>query len=108
MRSPLTSLVVVAFGLCLPVSVAKPQESGVAERLFREGKRLMSENKIAEACKAFDGSYAKDPVVSTLLNLADCREKNQQYATAWSHFLDAERLARGKPDQASFAPIARK
>lgn len=64
-----------------------------AEHLFREGKRLMREGNIAAACEAFEGSYAKDPAVSTLLNLADCREKNQQYASAWAYFVEAARTA---------------
>jgi hypothetical protein len=104
MRSTLGVFVVATVAFCAP---ALAQESGVAEKLFREGKRLMGEGKVAEACKAFEGSYRKDAVVSTLLNLADCREKNAQYATAWGHFLDAERLARGQADQATFVPIAR-
>ncbi len=62
-----------------------------AEQLFRDGKRLMADGNFAEACEAFDGSMRKDPAVSTLLNLADCREKNQQYASAWAYFLDAAR-----------------
>jgi hypothetical protein len=78
-----------------------------AEQLFRQGKKLMSEGKIAEACKAFDGSYRKEETVSTLLNLADCREKNKQYASAWGYFLDAERKTRGDAAQATFNRTAR-
>lgn len=73
-----------------------------AEQLFRDGKRLMTEGNIAAACEAFDGSYRTEPTISTLLNLADCRERNQQYASAWGHFLAAARLARTDP---SLAPM---
>lgn len=62
-----------------------------AEILFREGKKLMAEGNVAAACEAFEGSYKKDAAVSTLMNLADCREKNQQYASAWTHFVEAAR-----------------
>jgi hypothetical protein len=86
--------------------VAQAQDSSVAERLFREGKRLMGEKKIAEACKAFEGSYRKDPAVTTLMNLADCREKNLQFATAWGYFLDVVRIARDRSEAAAFGPIA--
>jgi hypothetical protein len=82
--------------------VAAPAHAQVAEQLFREGKRLMSEGKTGEACTAFDGSYRKDPAVTTLLNLADCREKNGELASAWGHFIEAERMTRGKSDQATF------
>ncbi len=88
-----------------PVS-AQPA-SAQAEQLFREGKRLMGEGKLADACRAFEGSYRKDEVVTTLLNLADCREKNGQLASAWGHFLDAERMTRSDAAQATFNRTAR-
>ena len=94
-------------GVAAWVATAAAQNTPVAEQLFREGRRLMSEGRIAQACSAFEGSYRKDPAVSTLLNLADCREKNGQYASAWGHFLDAERLARGTPEAANFGAVAR-
>ncbi len=97
--------------LLAPTVVATPaaaQPATVqAEQLFRDGKRLMGEGKLPEACKAFEGSYRKDPVVSTLLNLADCRDKNTQYASAWGHFLDAERMTRGKAGEANLNTTAR-
>jgi len=86
---------------------AAPAGAQVAEQLFRDGKRLMSEGKIGEACAAFEGSYRKEAAVTTLLNLADCREKNGQLASAWARFVDADRMTRGEPDQASFNGIAR-
>jgi len=76
--------------------------------LFREGKRLMGEGNVAAACEAFEGSYDKDPAVSTLLNLADCREKNQQYASAWGHFVEAARKARSLPDGAALIEVAQR
>ncbi len=69
-----------------------------AETMFRNGKRLLSQGKIAEACAAFDASQKLEPTVSTLLNQANCREKNGQLATAWGLFLDAERDTRSSTD----------
>jgi hypothetical protein len=54
----------------------------------------MQAGKLAEACEAFDRSQQLDPRVTTLLNLADCREQNHQLATAWGTFVDANRMAR--------------
>jgi hypothetical protein len=88
-------------------TLAHAQPSSVAETLFREGKTLMAAGKIAEACEAFDGSYRKEKTVSTLLNLADCREKNGQYATAWGHFIDAMRMTRGDVAQQSLFNTAK-
>lgn len=72
-------------------------DKGDAEALFREGKRLMGARQTAAACEAFEGSYRKDPVLSTLLNLANCREENHQYATAWGLFVEAARLSNDQP-----------
>jgi hypothetical protein len=72
-----------------------------AETLFRQGKELIAEGKIADACAAFDASQKLDPTLPTLLNQASCREKNGQLATAWGLFLDAERQSRGAIDEAT-------
>jgi len=84
--------------LTAAATTAAAQPSGAAESLFREGKTLMAAGKIPEACAAFEGSYRKDPATSTLLNVADCREKNGQFATAWVAFIEVERRSRGSSD----------
>ena len=38
-------------------------------------------------------------LVATLLNHASCREKNEQLATAWGLFLEAERQTRAATDE---------
>jgi hypothetical protein len=91
-------LAATLLALAAAPAAAQPA-SAQAETLFRQGKFLIGEGRIAEACTAFDGSYRKDPLVSTLLNLADCREKNHQYASAWGHFLDADRMTRADASQ---------
>jgi hypothetical protein len=73
-------------------------DAGGAETLFREGKQLMKENRFAEACAKFDASDRIDRGIGTLLNLADCREKNGQIATAWATFLEAATAARTAHD----------
>jgi hypothetical protein len=99
-------LVAVSAWLMVGMTAAVAQSAAQAEAYFQEGKRLMDEGNIEEACEAFEASYGKDPAVSTLLNLANCREKNHQYASAWGHFIDAARLSRGKADLASFNKTA--
>jgi hypothetical protein len=91
---PLLALL-LAFGVATPAA-AQPA-TAQAEVLFREGKRLMAEGNITAACEAFEGSYKKDASNSTLMNLGDCREKNQQYASAWAHFLEVARLTARDP-----------
>ncbi|MBK7077746.1 MAG: hypothetical protein IPH44_36160 [Myxococcales bacterium] len=87
----LAAVVLVAAG-----SGRAAAQSAEAETLFRDGKKLMAKGQFAEACLAFEGSFKKDPAATTLLNLADCREKNGQLASAWGHFVEAARLARGQ------------
>ena len=88
--------------LALAARTAGAQPSGAqAETLFRQGKELMAKGKIAEACAAFDASQKLDPTIATLLNQAACREKNDQYATAWGLFLEAERQTRAATDAAT-------
>ena len=72
-----------------------------AEALFRQGKALMGQQKFAEACAAFESSHKLEPDISTLINHANCREKNAELATAWRLFADAERQTHGKPDGTS-------
>ncbi len=98
---------VAVASISLSFHTAQAQESAGAEQLFRQGKKLLSEGKTAEACKAFEGSYRKDGAITTLMNLADCREKNGELASAWGYFLDVERLGRDKADAAAFRGVAK-
>jgi hypothetical protein len=80
-----------------------------ADVLFRQGKALMAQQKFGEACAAFERSHQLDPKnMSTLLNHANCREKNGQLATAWRLFLEAEREMRPETDDTSkkYHPVA--
>ena len=104
MRTLIPCFVLLAAVLASPAA-AQPA-TAQAETLFREGKRLMSEGNYAAACEAFEGSFKKDGSPSTLMNLADCREKNQQYASAWAHFVETARLARKQADLGELARVA--
>jgi serine/threonine-protein kinase len=82
-------------------SAALAQPAGAqAEVLFRQGRDLMAAGKVADACIAFEESQKLQPAVTTLLNLAGCREKLGQLATAWGLFLDAARDTRSAGDAA--------
>lgn len=72
-----------------------------AEVLFNEGRAQMDGGKVAEACALFASSQKLAPAVTTLLNLANCREKNGQLATAWGLFVEAERQTRSNTDAAT-------
>ena len=103
--SQLTRLALVV-GIVMPIS-AWGQASPQAEALFRDGKRLMKDGKLAEACAAFEGSEHAEHNVATVLSLADCREKNHQYASAWALFLQADSQTRSDPTKATLNVTAK-
>ena len=98
-------IILGALGLAVVLGAHRPasaQSAGAqAEAMFREGRTLLNAGKVAEACAAFEASHKLEPAMSTLMNLAACRERNGQFATAWGLFLDAERQTRGGTDDAN-------
>ena len=92
-RSIVTIVVInIAFDIVLGIDRAHAQNAE-AEKLFNDGNKLMAVGKLAEACAAFAASSRAEPRAGTLIRLGECREKNQQLASAWSAYNDARRLA---------------
>ena len=94
--------VVRLFAVVLLASVAAHAQSAsdkaAAAALFEDGRKLMGDKKIAEACTKFEASEKLDPAPGTLLNLADCTERLGKTATAWVRFRDAAALAKTSGD----------
>jgi hypothetical protein len=80
-------------------------DPAAAEALFREGRALLERGELAPACAKLEASNALDPSSGTLLNLAACRLRQGRTATAWAHFVSAQRLAenQGRAEQANEA-----
>jgi hypothetical protein len=76
-----------------------------AQQLFDSALADAQAGNFAAACPKFLASQEADPKTSTLLNLANCYEKNGQTASAWGAFREAETLARrtGRADWESAA-----
>ena len=84
-------------GAALTSTVAHAQNAGAAaeaQSLFDEGRKLMNKGDFVHACPRFAASQQADPAAGTLLNLANCYEKNGQTASAWVTFKDAAGAAR--------------
>jgi len=69
-------------------------QSPDADALFDRGKQLMEQDKLADACEAFEASNRIDPRAGTLIWIGECRARNHQLASAWAAYKDA--LARVK------------
>jgi hypothetical protein len=106
-RRIVAALCIAAAALAAP-SLAHAQASPEAEKLFRDGKQLMKDGKLAEACAAFDASEKAEHNVATVMSLADCREKNHQYASAWALFLQADSNTRSDASKGAINAVAKK
>ena len=108
MRTPdrlfIRSIASAGIGLGVATSAApgRADDSAAAQALFDQAKALMSAHKFVDACPKLEESQRLDPAMGTLLNLADCYEKEGKLATAWSKFLElaAKAKAAGQAERA--------
>jgi hypothetical protein len=88
------TIVIINFSIGIPFGTSHAHaQNPMAESLFDDGNKLMADGKLAEACRAFEASNRVEPRAGTLIRLGECREKNQQLASAWSAYKDARTLA---------------
>lgn len=89
------SLIVIAAALlAVAVPEAAQAQSAEAEVLFRDGRALVKQGKLAQGCAKIEASERLESSVGTLLNLGDCRERLGKVAGAWAAFRKAEATAR--------------
>jgi hypothetical protein len=106
MRPKSLAAAVVLVIASLPAFRARAQDNSAAvEALFKQGKELAAAGNYSEACPKFLASYNLEHRVGTLLNLADCYERNGQIASAWARFVEASTLAarNNQPERVEFA-----
>jgi len=88
-----TVALLAATGLLVQIPLARAQ-SAEAEVLFREGRKLIGQGRVAVGCDKLAASEKLEPSIGTLLNLGDCREKLGRLASAWAAFRKAEAMAK--------------
>jgi hypothetical protein len=99
---PFAALLVV---VACPRSASAQDREVDAERLFREGQKLLEERRFGEACPKFEAAYNKDHSLGTLINLAFCHKEQGAIWYAWLEFREAEVKATelNRPDRRDFA-----
>jgi hypothetical protein len=69
-------------------------DRALATALFHQGRTLLAEGRVAEACPKLEESHRLDPSGGTILNLALCHEQQGLLARSWSEFHEASAFAR--------------
>jgi hypothetical protein len=88
---------------------AQTHDAAGAEWLFREGRTLMKQGDLAAACPKLAESLRFDPAVGTLMNLAECEERQGRTASAWQRWgTAADQLPAGDRRRTTALTRARK
>ena len=77
---------------------AHAQQPHEAEQLFDEGKRLLQDGKVAEACDKLARSERLDHSLGTLGLVAACHEQQGKLALALGEYREAARIAHATGD----------
>ncbi|MEI9949583.1 MAG: PEGA domain-containing protein [Pseudomonadota bacterium] len=104
LRNSLSSSLVFAF-VAGTASAQHSTNVAGAEALYEEARRLMTQGDFEHACPKFKQSYDLDPGGGTLLNLAECYERQGKFASAWSTFKEALVVAQrdGRTERVDYA-----
>jgi len=76
------------------LALASDESEGQAQRLFDEGRTLLTAGRTAEACERFAASEKLSRAGGTIINLAECWLKLGRTASAYGRFREAAALAR--------------
>ncbi len=94
-RAALAGLTVAALGVPRPAAAdGSLADQSMATQLFKEGRALLDQGRVAPACRKLEESQRLGPGGGTLLNLALCHQKEGRTATAWVEFTEALGIAR--------------
>ena len=98
-EAPSRQLAFAVLALCAGLGLSTPahaEDRAAAEALFQAGREAMDARDYKTACDRFEESHRLEPTGGALLNLANCRDKLGELATAWQRFQEAiEKLPPG-------------
>ena len=97
-RAGSSAIVIAAVGLASSAHAQSVSDKAAAEALFDQGRKLLAEGKLAEACPKLAESNRLDSGIGTMLYLADCYERSGLTASAWVQFREAAAAAARKSD----------
>lgn len=83
--------------------LAASTDAAAAEALFQRGRTNMELGELDEACQLFEESFALDPAVGTVMNLATCEEQRGHLAASWERWHQALDLLPEDDDRVGFA-----
>lgn len=91
----LAGLAVASVAAAQDASAPAPSaaDKATAEVLFVEGKTLLAQGKLTEACPKLAESLRLDTGLGTMLYLAECHERSGRTASAWAQFREAQAVA---------------
>lgn len=69
-----------------------------ADKLFQKAKKLHAEKKYAEACPTYEEVDKTDPAIGSKLNVAKCYEDWGKLATAYTWYVQADKMATDAKD----------
>jgi hypothetical protein len=102
-----TAPVLAALLCVLSTEIAHAQRTDIAgaDLLFDQGRQLMTQGRVEEACAKFAESEKLAPAAGTALNLGLCYQKQGKSASAWGAYREAMALASsaGQADREKFA-----
>lgn len=87
------SVSMVVAATSLTASAQNQPDIAGAETLFEQGRQLVNEGRLEEACPKFAESQRLAPAAGTALNLAACYDKQGKTASAWGTYRDAVSLS---------------
>lgn len=82
-----------ALYLVLVIGLAQRARAEDAASLFEQGRALLARGAWQQACPLFERSQQLEPALGTLLNVADCAERQESWARAHRSFSEAARWA---------------